>query len=474
MYHESDLYILTSIIGANPRTTFIFDPEDEIINDVETGFLYIKGKKDFDTLKKLKTPFNLINVSMASTFSLPVDFGMVNKIISLNFKIEEKEGFHSKLAYYTLSPLGKMSWIVSDKYKNSDFLYEFDTTKKLIDVKNLYSVFPITMKYIRMYTGNMMACTDGRIQFLTKDKVFDDEFITKQTDTFSTNVQNALTNGQVNIFFQKEKRTTACLKIPVLPKSKEKLQNEVKILSRLSKNKSEKVFFPESRKIENGYLNIFQTDFKKISYNFIQRKLYDRYLEYITLYNSNTHETQKIDTFIQKYQIDHKLYILKSRISTQKFPSGLAKLIYVKLFTDLAKSFNSLDKEKLIPVGLVNTALIPGNLFFNGSGFLSVNWEQSEKLPLLFDVFEYLLSYIEDFEYPNEEYLFNDLEVVEHATPIASLLKNKNIGFKLHFLLFLLYRLPDKMTSFLDKNVTTPEENTVIAFWKDALDYISK
>ncbi|MBT4968223.1 MAG: hypothetical protein HOM80_04360 [Bacteroidetes bacterium] len=463
---ESDLYLISRFVFANPKEVFVLDPGNVCISNVKTGLHFVRQRKEVESLAKLNKSYFLINISGASTFSFPIDFSKVETLISFNKKVETSTDFYHTQLHYHTDDSGRLKWILSEKYTRGDFLSDTDENKTLVDVNNFFSVFPFLINFIRLKLGFIGSVAKGRMQVLLKERYLFSFLENKQYESFSVNIRPSFSSGVILAKYYTNNKWIFSAKRGFNVKGRKKLANEHAILQNLNSKRFEHLEVPVSKEYPDGMLLTYKSTFKQMGYFGIQKLINERFNKAVFEYIQLKQDEQEIKSLIKDSRIPEILDHLKTIIEKKKFPRGLSIINYVKVFKELVLVLNGLDMKQTVPTSLVNVDLTPSNIAYTKERIHLLKWENADpKYPILFDLFEYSFAYIEDFDSPDIEYLTNDLDALRNSEQVEKLIEKTGLDFNLQLSLFALLRFSPEMLLFLDKAVLPPERNIKLYIW---------
>jgi hypothetical protein len=463
---ESDLYLVSRLVFAKQKEVFVLDPGNQCISNIKTGLHFVRQRKEVENLAKLNKSFFLINLSGASTFSFPIDFNKVEGLISFNRRIETSTDYFHTLLHIQTDENDRLKWLLSEKHKKADFLTDTDENKSLVDVNNFFSVIPFVYNFFRLKLGFVGSIAKGKIQVLLKERYLFSFLENLDYDSFSVNIRPSFDAGVIHARFFRQNKWVFSAKRAFNPLGRKKLSNENKVLKLLQQENFTDLAVPVSTEFPDGNLLQFSEHFRQTDYYGIQKRINSRFtnavFEYIRL------KPGKIK--LKKLLVENKsfeiLEHLRQIIEKKKFPRGLSVINYVKVYTELIQLINKLDLEQEIRTSIVNKDLTPAHIAYSNTRIHLLKWENSElQYPVLFDLFEYSFSYMEDFDSPDIEYLTNDLLSLYESPQIKELIEKTGLDFKLQLDVFALLRFGPELMLFLNKKVLTPERNLRLFVW---------
>lgn len=469
-FTEKDIYALVKTFFNSESIVIVLDPGEIVIKNFPCDFVYITTKKQIEELALIKTHFVLINITGARAFGFPLNYNLVDGVLSFAPLDEAETGyFHYEICFIN-DVRDNLRWLFSANHKVNDFMDELEDPTSSIDVNNLFSLYPYIINYIRLKSGKIRKISDGNFHIYKRSGNLiphtDDDFY----ESFSVNLYKYIDSGFLFFKFYAQKQWKAILKFAFNDSGLNLIDAEYLILSKFEKLKGTGLLPEDWSKNPDSLLFTLNTVSGELDYYQTSRHLD----QIISGFNELTGVYQneiKINEFLRKENLLALLNIIQLSHEQNLLPKGLSPSVINSLLDVLLNLLNSLDLNATITVSIAPGAISPDNMTFSNHRVVLFNWAFSTfNLPVLSDLFAYLFIHIESFENPDPEILVKKINKIKNSGILDSLISQYRLDFDLYLKLFIIRRAILETSAILDKKVIRPEINLKIILWIDTAE----
>ncbi len=463
VYFEKDIYLIHRLAFPHLNVKiFILDPEKKLVRNLNHRMIIpVRTRKDIEFVKSYNRPHTLINISGAQTFSFPFSFEKISGIITFNQYPEVSELFYHYELYYSCNSKEQISWLYDKNYRDHDFLLHLEEISTTVDINNLWTFFPDSLKYLRLWLGDLKRISSGLVQILIPEK---HEFLSQlnKGESISIPLYKARKTGVITIFIKKGKKVIRIIKIPSDPLEKDILKHDVEIIQ----NQEKELIRPESRKNYSEYH--CSRPVRVLSHYKLHSKYREPFIRKVLDYNIHYLRHQALEDFLKKNDVIKSLDFIKLRLKSRAIPQGLGLYNFTFVFKHITALLNELKHDSHIPVSYSNPNLSPENIFSDGQNICLLHWEHyNQNYPLIYDLFDWIFKEEESKEDPDAENLAEDLQWLSEE--LSPFMEKHELSFDFDKLLklYLLTRFSREMFFMLNNPRIIPEENMKIYLWAE-------
>ncbi|MEA3496632.1 MAG: hypothetical protein U9R42_11410 [Bacteroidota bacterium] len=475
MYFEKELNNIFKLAFPDAKNVFVLNPQNQVIkNFKESGFKYITSRNEIERLAKQEQKYFIINISGAKTFNFPLNFEKIEGIISFNKSVEKTVNYFHNQLFFMRTEAGKIKWLLSEKYRSTDFLLDLESLETVIDIGNVLNVMPATLSYIKVKLGFLKSATNGAIHIYSKNKNLFEGVADNDYTSFSVNFGEDIKNGILTLKLKSKKYRFIILKRALSINSNKLLKKEFELIEELKSKKLKHLYFPEKEQIDNKIVLKVDKNISKSSYHTLSTKYNNAF--YSSIIECYEHYMSKISVkeFLKKEKTLTIIGLIKLKIAKKKYPAGLGFMNFIKVVNGLSSILQELDFSIKLTTSLSNNLLVPHNIGCSEDKICFYNWNNAKrKKVILLDILDYIFKYLESFDKIEYSDLQDEINVLLENEIVKQFLSKNNIDFYLHLKIYLLDRLPAELVLLLNKKAIQPEANFKIYFWKELLSKLS-
>lgn len=465
-FFENDLFVIVRLAFPAAKKVIVLDPAKVVMKNYNSGFLYAYTRDQVMSLSNEKNPFLLINMSGAPSVSFPFNFAIIEGIISFNDIDESSLDFFHYSLCYVVDQQNKIKWLISENHIQTDFLNDYYQSQFTTDVSNLFSGFSWLMNYLKIKRGNLKKVTDGSCQILKKDRHFFASIDNDQYDSYTINFDSHFAKGIIRIRLYNKAKYTWVMNHAIDLEGKEKIANENKVLSEISKKKYSHIGIPEF--FASDYNIVYKFDKTcKTSDSLQTKKLLERVFTNAVLeFQSDYIREFSLKTFWKGKHILNDIAWIRSRIAQDQIPRGISALNLAKLYSNIVQIFNDFDLNESVFLSLNNNHLYSENIFSSKDKLYFTSWVNADfDLPLFFDLFQKALFRADEMATADSEIMCNSIQRELEKEILNNFASQYNINIGLQFKVFLTITFIAELKLLLIKKMVLPETNVKLFNW---------
>lgn len=462
---ERDIYALVKTFFDSGSRIFVLDPGNIIIKNYPCEFEYITTRNEVETLSELKVRFILVNLTGARVFSFPLDFKLADGILSFSPSHESATGFFHYELFYINDVRDQLRLLFSANHRINDFMDDLEESSSMIDVNNLMNLYPYIINYIRLKTGHIGKITDGNFHIYKNSANLIPDIDDSYYESFSVNLHKNIHSGFLFFRLYAQKQWKAILKYAFNDSGNNYVNAEYLVLSKLEKQKGTGLIPDEIKKTGKSLLFMLSNTKRELDYHLTSHSLDKIILGLNDLIPAFKNEMTTRE-FLQKENLFTILKVLNLAVEKKLIPRGLSHTNLSNMLNMNLSLLNNIDLEYKIIVSLATRAISPENLLLSDNRVILYNWASSTfNLPLLFDLFNYLFLYVENFENPEPEMLIKKINRIRNSGILNGVIDKYGIDFFLNLKLYIIHRSVLETSAIIDKPLVRPEINIKILFW---------
>jgi hypothetical protein len=471
MLFESDLFLTLKLFFPDPPVVLVFDPQKSVVKNYESNFVYVKTREEVNQLSKIKKRVVIINLSGAGTFTYPINFDLVDGIISFSKNPETSTEFYHHSVYFIQDQTNAIKWLVSENHKNTEFLTDYYSYVSAIDISNISLTVKSFIGYLRVKWGYLKKLTDGTIQILKRENNLFKLASSNNYESFITHLQDAYLSGIINVNLFKNDRQVFLYRQAINKTSYEKLEEEKITIDELQ-NQNPQNFQLLAIENDNGSsLQSIPQGLKKSEYYKTEGMQRNSILSAVLEYYSFFQIQKTVREFLKDEDVFKLLSLADLKIKQKNIPNGLSFINLTRLAARLLEFLNNINLDELIKCSLVNNGLIPENIWYFREQIYLVNWGDSVyDFPVFYDLFEYEFRHFEELKTNNTLKLLNDLNLLKNTKKIFEFVENNNLDFDLYLKLYLIHKITKELNTILAKKIIKPETSLRLYLWLEFLD----
>jgi hypothetical protein len=434
----SDLDLLTKIFTGSAAEIYVFDPKGKVqYDELESNQLEVPPLKVLfnfgEDLKQYKQ-FDL------SEFDQIIDFGSISKLstsVEAKFKLVQSS---SKELKWIFSPNDRKQSFLGFLAESSLRARLIKAALKLFSKAGLSSFFSYSFK---IYSKNVLYCTS----------LYENEL----TDSFSIycGVPGVLRKPVIQ--FTSKGKALAFVKFAISKSSLVQIEQEGRVLRRLSKQPIEGIRVPKllesTSELALSTAPLYETKGDELSN---KRSLYraikaissievrHNKISFLSLHRQFLDQISWISSEAKQFSgISKKLKQIQGQVSTNDYV------------------YTSLSHGDFAPWNLKNGAIL---------GVFDWEMAQNER-PLLYDFFHYnLMNEILVKRELNAFEIIKKIKAESESPKIKYLIKHYRIDFNTHFNLYLLHNISKQLVLFEKSKSLSADHQKLLTAWNEILD----
>lgn len=271
-------------------------------------------------------------------------------------------------------------------------------------------------------------------------------------------------NRKVVIAICENGKALSYLKIPLTTAARRLTSNELNVLTKLNNQPTKYISFPAVLDHQYGKDVLHMTNIKPDKYQ----------------------KTNKLQhTHLEALKESYKLYAHQSLLQESKFwkeiekqlaepnnavPSnGLNPIKIQSLWTSLSSLYQLFDGQIACAISMAHADFTPWNSFVSKNKLYLYDWELSEELPLLYDLFHFVFQSNILLKKSGFVGMKKDLEAIKESSILQKIVQDYNLDFEQCYCFYLLKTITYYLPKYIEQEQLHEQANWLTETWLEAV-----
>lgn len=457
---ESDLYWLRKVFFQNTYLTLVLDPDERVLLNYDSGFLYLRDKEDLKKARDLDKPYYLINMSRVSTQQFGLSEAKLKGVLSLCPIEEKKEGFLTVKTHYVRNADLSIRWILSDNLTYPHYLRMYDGDAP-------FSFFYFISNYCSIYLNRWRWITDGILQ-ITYPKEEHLFYFDSSPEAFALYMKDFFNYQGVLYQKIKKQKIQEYAKIPINDTAKAALANEAKYTHQINRKCGDELIVPQLKPENQVYISPLIQHQKK-TYQNLPTKALKSIQAYQLAFEGQMSSFADLG---KKYHLLKKVSTLEKIIEGGHLPPFIDETHFIRFFHQLVKLLNQFDGSEKVRMSLAHGSLHEENLATKGGKSLIFDWKMAGDKPFYWDVYQFIYNMNSARDVPEFREFEYDYFSIKNKKANQLFCQHQALDFDFYYKIFILFWLTDEALTLLEGKKAQPQLNFKLYFWSRCLSFL--
>lgn len=459
MFFESDLYFLQQLFFPNARYVALLDPEHEVKQNWESGFLKVDDQNKLQEVAKIKEGLVVFNMTNIPVHRYPFLAEAIEGIVHFGKKGEFFGDFTRDTFYYIRNDIETLRWVYPNNLRKAFFLRFYDNDAAYSFLFQGFSALAGLFRQIKWIA-------DGKFYVLHKGELFFDNLDGVQYDSYTLFLKDMFYSGKGLLQLIRDDQIVYYAKYPITEKAQQKTDNEYQVLKQLNQYDFRNLRISSVQEADGFLLLSNAMTLKHKTFYKLKKQHFKAVGEYTRQF---AREVTLEDWLKEEKILDHLAY-LKASIENDHVPKGISAQNLANLYKVLTDTLNDLPLAESIHVSLVHGDFTEENMSIEADCLILLDWKFAHfNAPALSDFWEFAFFRMEEDKRPEMANFIPIWERITRQEPFQAICTEFAPNFFLQAKVYLIFKILHYCKRHLKDDFLPYYVNWRIYFWQELI-----